>query len=104
MYLAHAEGLLLFFVIKMIPHTQLGSCFLPQKDNTDLLIQPLYDPAHHTCSFPSAQKSFSDIVRVYQGRQLKLSTVIDLRTSVTTRGQTQAVKRSGMISLFQLPA
>lgn len=45
MYLPHIEGLVLIFVIKVIAHTQLGSCPLRQKDN-DLLSQPSCHPAH----------------------------------------------------------
>lgn len=43
------EGLVLFFVIEVITHTQLGSCSLPRKDNIDLLAQPLHHPACHVC-------------------------------------------------------
>lgn len=53
---------MLFFVIKVITHAQLRRCSLPQKDNADLLTQPLYQPAHHIYIFLSAQKSFSAVV------------------------------------------
>lgn len=49
---------MLFFVIKVITHSQLGSCSLPSKDNIDLLTQPLYRPAHHVYILFSTKELF----------------------------------------------
>ena len=54
---------MLFFVIKVITHAQLGSCSLPQQGNTDLLTRPYTtQPIRYTYPCPSARKSIAAVV------------------------------------------